>query len=659
MRKYQRVFAALLATSAVQTSAAVVPLAEAAKLFGEREDHWGVELSPSGQKVSYMAALPGGQSALMVLDLATERSNRILASKGASETLRWCGFVSDDWLACRYGGNVRYGTLIGSFSRMIAIKTDGSAIKPLGQKESVLDAYVRQSDGNIIDWQPGADNSLLLMRTNVPEVVRGPSRLNKLSGGIGVELVNVSNLRAKQVEMPRENVAYYLSDGHGELRIMAVDQVAANYQLTGVTNFHYRAPGSQNWQPLGRYNSVDATGILPDAVDRERNAVYVFEKLNGRDAVYRMALDGSATKTLVGSNDKVDIDSLLRLGRGRAVIGYSYNSDRRHAVYFDPGYEKLANGLAKALPKTPLVQFVSSSSDGRKLLVHASADTDPGTYYILDRDTRGMRPVMVSRDLLAGRALAPVTAATYRAADGTMIPAFVTIPRDGAAPGRPAVVLPHGGPSSRDEWGFDWLAQFLAARGYAVIQPNYRGSLGYGDEFLGENAFRNWTLALSDIEDGAAYLVSQGIADPNRLAIVGWSYGGYAALQSASLHPQRYKAVVAIAPVTDLAALKADQRGFVNSSLTADFIGKGQHVRKGSPLANAARIKTPVLLVHGDMDNNVLIHHSDEMAKALRAVNTPVEYLRYKGLEHQLDDSQARIEMLTRIGEMLDRTIGR
>src|SRR5206468_8309206 len=160
------------------------------------------------------------------------------------------------------------------------------------------------------------------------------------------------------------------------------------------------------------------------------------------------------------------------------------------------------------------------------------------------------------RPELEGRQLASVTSVAVPASGGVNIPAYLTLPPSGASKNLPAVVLPHGGPSDRDRWGFDWLAQFLAARGYAVIQPNYRGSSGFGDAWLGEEGFKAWRTSIGDVSAAARWLSSQGIADPKRLAIVGWSYGGYAALQSAVSEPSLYKAVVAVAPVTDLGKLK-------------------------------------------------------------------------------------------------------
>jgi dipeptidyl aminopeptidase/acylaminoacyl peptidase len=222
----------------------------------------------------------------------------------------------------------------------------------------------------------------------------------------------------------------------------------------------------------------------------------------------------------------------------------------------------------------------------------------------------------------------------------------------------PAIVLPHGGPSARDYWGFDWLAQFLAARGYVVLQPEYRGSAGWGDAWLNENGFKNWRTSIGDITASAKWLAAQGIADPDREAIVGWSYGGYAALQSAVTEPQLYKAVVAIAPVTDLGMLKADYADFTNAALVEQEIGDGPHLVEGSPLRQAAKIQAPVLLFHGDHDSNVGIAHSLKMAAALKAAGRESQLFAFSGLDHQLDDSETRTQMLVRIGQLLDRTIG-
>jgi dipeptidyl aminopeptidase/acylaminoacyl peptidase len=339
------------------------------------------------------------------------------------------------------------------------------------------------------------------------------------------------------------------------------------------------------------------------------------------------------------------------------VIGYSYAEEKRHTVYFDEEYKTLQASLSKAL-KSPSIDFVSTSSDGTKVLLFAGSDTDPGRYYLYDKPKKSIGEVLADRPQLAGRQFAPMKAVTYKAADGTSVPAYLTLPVGKPGKGLPAIVLPHGGPSARDEWGFDWMAQFFAARGYVVIQPNYRGSAGYGDRWLNENGFKGWRTSIGDVNAAARYLAGTGIADPNRIAIVGWSYGGYAALQAAGTEPGLYKAVAAIAPVTDLAMLKRDSANFTNKREVSKFIGDGPHVVEGSPVNVASQIRVPVVLVHGDLDNNVFIGHSDKMAAQLRKAGVPVEYLRYEGLDHQLASGEVRAQMLVKLAAHLSKTIG-
>ena len=249
-------------------------------------------------------------------------------------------------------------------------------------------------------------------------------------------------------------------------------------------------------------------------------------------------------------------------------------------------------------------------------------------------------------------------AITFPAADGTMIPAYLTLPLGQSATNLPAIVMPHGGPGDRDEWGFDWLAQFFAARGYAVLQPNYRGSTGYGESWFKQNGFKSWRTAIGDVNDGGRWLVQQGIAAPKTLAIVGWSYGGYAALQSAVLDPTLFKAIVAIAPVTDLDTLRHEHDNYSDFALVDAFIGKGPHVSQGSPAQNAARITAPVLMFHGDMDQNVGIGESRLMASRLRGAGKSVDLVEFKNLDHQLDDSTARTSMLDRADTFLREKMG-
>jgi dipeptidyl aminopeptidase/acylaminoacyl peptidase len=239
----------------------------------------------------------------------------------------------------------------------------------------------------------------------------------------------------------------------------------------------------------------------------------------------------------------------------------------------------------------------------------------------------------------------------------TIIPAYLTLPPGGAGKNLAAIVMPHGGPGDRDEWGFDWLSQFYANRGYAVLQPEFRGSSGYGQAWFQKNGFRSWQTAVRDIDDAGRYLQSAGIAAPGKLAIVGWSYGGYAALQSGVFDPDLFKAIVAIAPVTDVETLRSESRGFTNSALVDRFIGHGPHVQAGSPAQNVARIKAPVLLFHGDRDQNVGVGESRMMAARLKSAGKSVDYVEFKGLDHQLSDDDARADLLERSDAFLRKAL--
>jgi dipeptidyl aminopeptidase/acylaminoacyl peptidase len=627
-----------------------------AKAFGARDAVIRPDLSADGSRVIYITPGPARSSIAVIGNLDTGQYSQVASSNGDPDILRWCNFVSTSRSVCQItGNNIDNLVNVIGFSRLVSINNDGSDPKLLGQTDSFYDAHARQYDGDIIDWLEGTTGQVLMQRTYIPEEGKLGTRLVRTKSGLAVDRLNASTLSRQIVEEPRTGAGDYMSDGLGHVRLLEVPDVTPAGFVSGQIRYLYRTVGANDWKPL---TTADYQEFQPLAIDAETDQLYALKKKDGRYALYGIKLDGSLTQKLVAANSHVDIDDVVRFGDGQRVIGYTYAEEQGVVVYFDPEFKALSDGLSRALPQFPIVEFVDSSHDGRKLLIHAGSDRDPGQYYMFDRDKKSLTPAMVDRPELEGRVLASVKAVTISAPDGAQIPAYLTLPPGKDPKKLPAVVLPHGGPSARDYWGFDWLAQFLAARGYAVIQPEYRGSAGWGDAWLNQNGFKNWRTSIGDITASAKWLSQQGIADPDRLAILGWSYGGYAALQSAATEPTLYKAVVAIAPVTDLAMLKDDAQYFVNKELVEREIGAGPHVAEGSPLRHPADIVAPVLLFHGDRDSNVHIAHSQKMDAALKAAGHTSNLTIFKGLDHQLDDSTARASMLASIGQLLDQTIG-
>lgn len=648
--------AAMIATNA---PAQVQPgdSSDSAARFGSREDIEDISLSPDAKHLAFVMPNTGRGNKLYVVATDGGTPTPVLNATGTPEHITNCGWVSNQRLLCNIiiVNQEVAGPVV--LSRMVAIDSNGGNLKLVSKREG-SDAHGRAYfGGSVVAWLPDADGSVLVSRTYVPESKIGSNIANPREG-LGVDRIDTNSLAAKPVERPKPGATEYIGDGEGTVRILGITPVNSDGYQSQRTLYSYRKPGSRTWESLGTYDVLTGEGFDPYAVDAKLNVAYGFRKKDGRKGLYKVALDGTLAQTPVFVNDEVDVDGLIRVGRSRRVVGATYATDKRQAVYFDPELAKLSQSLGKALPGKPLVQFAGASGDESKLLVWAGSDTDPGRYYLLDRATKRMAALLPSRSQLEGVKLAPVKPISYRAADGTMIPGYLTLPPDSQGKKIPAIVMPHGGPGARDEWGFDWLAQFYANRGYAVLQPNFRGSSGYGDAWFQRNGFQSWRIAVGDVTDGGRWLVSEGIADPSKMAIVGWSYGGYAALQSAVVAPSLFKAVVAIAPVTDLAQLKADALAYSTGYLQQDFIGSGPHVREGSPAQNASEIKVPVMLFHGDLDSNVPVAQSRLMKSKLERAGTKNEFILYRGLDHQLNDSTARADMLRKSDQFIRTAIG-
>ena len=309
-------------------------------------------------------------------------------------------------------------------------------------------------------------------------------------------------------------------------------------------------------------------------------------------------------------------------------------------------------------------RIVSWTPDRKRAIILTSGPTDTGVYYFMDFATNqaselgpqyaGIRPDQIHE----------VRYVTYKAADGLDIPAYLTLPRGREARGLPLVVMPHGGPHSRDEPGFDWWAQALASRGYVVLQPQFRGSDGYGGAFM-RAGFGQWGRKMqSDLSDGVRWLAGQGMVDPKRVCIMGASYGGYAAMAASPLEPGVWRCAVAVSGVSDLKRMLTEERrqaGAENSLLVRfwkRYLGaerSADHLSDISPVNLAARYDAPILLIHGKDDLVVPYHHSEALARALQRAGKPVEFVTLQGEDHWFSRSATRSQMLSAAVAFVER----
>jgi dipeptidyl aminopeptidase/acylaminoacyl peptidase len=307
------------------------------------------------------------------------------------------------------------------------------------------------------------------------------------------------------------------------------------------------------------------------------------------------------------------------------------------------------------------VSLVSWSDNRRRLIVRVDSPTDVPGYAFVDLETKKADWIGPEYELQTND-IAPMRAITYRAADGMELNGYLTVPRGKVEKGLPLVVLPHGGPESRDTLGFDYWSQALASRGYAVLQVNFRGSSGFGHAYH-EAGYGQWGRKMqTDLSDGVRWLAAQGVIDPKRVCIVGGSYGGYAALAGATLDPEPYRCAASVNGVSDLRRMVAYSRSrgaewsqrywtrFMGAEDQGDPI-----LRDLSPAAQAAKAKIPVLLVHGRDDTVVPLEQSRVMAEALEKAGKPAELVILKGDDHWLSRGETRLQMLRAVVDFLEK----
>lgn len=390
-----------------------------------------------------------------------------------------------------------------------------------------------------------------------------------------------------------------------------------------------------------KFTSVYSCGVFetcgPIRFNKDNKRVYMMSNKGDRDLIQLVLFDPDTAKedfVEQDPNKRVDLDDAIFSEVTKELVGTVYVDDKARVLWKDKGFENDYNFIKKKLGDREIA-FGSSTKDETKFIVSTFSDVDPGTVWIFDRKTKNLSTLYQVREKLPRASLSPMKPVRYKSSDGLEVTGYLTLPKGLPEKNLPLVVLPHGGPWGRDNWGYSSFAQFLANRGYAVLMPNFRASTGYGKKFLDAGNGQWGDKMQDDITWGVKYLVDQGVADPKRVAIMGGSYGGYATLAGVTFTPDLYAAAVAIVAPSNLNTLLGSIPPYWEQIRTLFHKRMGDpntpegraQLERQSPLNHVAKIKTPLMIVQGANDPRVKKAEADQIVIALRERNYPVQYL--------------------------------
>jgi dipeptidyl aminopeptidase/acylaminoacyl peptidase len=466
-----------------------------------------------------------------------------------------------------------------------------------------------------------------------------------------VKRVDLATGVATLVEKAKDGVWDWYADDGGILR------AGVAYADRRWTVWYRDKPEEKLRAIRGKFDKDDDSAVDKFIFRGDQSWILTNER-TGRFALYKYDTKAGAIGAPIFEHPQVDVDDVLYDRATGKVKAVEYEDDRAHLEWLDADLKTLQERIDRALPNAVNV-LADWSDDQKRVLVFSYSGSNPGIYFLLDRSTSRMSPVLDPYPRIDPASLAEVTPVSYQARDGVSIPAYLTLPRHHDAKALPLVIMPHGGPFNRDHWEYDPMVQFLANRGYAVFQPEFRGSTGYGKTFV-EKGYGEWGRKMQDdLDDGVDWLAKSGRIDPKRVCIVGGSYGGYAAMWGAIRNPGRYRCAASIAGVSDLPSLLRHDRSLF--SATRYYREWRSHVggvgnvdlKTISPLNFASQMKVPLLIAHGEQDERVPVNQSHQMVAALSKAGAPVTSIFYAKDGHGFDNAADLEDWLRRLEAFL------
>ncbi len=603
-----------------------------------------MRISPNGKKLIYFQNAENS-TYLVSLDLATYKLTTITIVDNEKFKFRFADWANNEKVIFSVAVPYHRSGVPVTETRLLVRSADASdesrELVNAGAQKASDPEYESQFQDNIISMLPDDPKHILIALD-----LREP-------GSPGVHKINVDTRDITEVQHYKRDVRDWSADQQGRVRV----GLRFNSGTTTVTFILYDIE-EEKWRdawtskPLSNDPAVEPMGFGLDP-----NILYVRSDHNGRNAIFKVDVrDPELTLKLVAKDDTYDINGkLIYSQKTRDVIGVYHGEADGRRIYWDEFYKKFQEAVDKALPGT-INYLIDFSEDESKYIVYSTSDKVPGTYYLGDSKEKTLKLLSSDYPQLDGK-LQGNKKVTYSARDGQAIEAYLTLPAD-HKPGvpSPAIILPHGGPMVRDYGDFDYWAEFFASRGIVVLQPNFRGSSGYGRDFE-RQAIQNFGLTMQDdLTDAANWLIEEKLALPDRIAITGGSYGGYAALMGAVKTPDLFRCAISFAGISDLYLLVKSKQFFLNYGVVLKQLGSDRKKLKAvSPLEHVDKIKIPVLLGHGDKDRTVPVEQSRKMAKELKKMKKKYTYIELENGGHGLNLQKNRHEFFKAMDKFLNK----
>lgn len=612
-------------------------------------------LSPDGRYIAFLQTLDGNPW-LLILDLETKKTVRV--DPGRTRTGLRKEVANFRWISDRRIGFLTTVWDGEAFTGVSAVDCDGKNwVAFTGPDVDPSDPRPLLATQIIHSFGDKDQNVLMIDRGS-----------NEGSDRVYPDVVRVSTLKrnARTIVKNPGNVVGWVPDREGVIRVGITREGLRH----GVI---YRENEKTPWRTLPLSDPA-AGQITPLGFDYDgRRLIVVANNEHKRRAVYYYDLESGKLGDVIASHAQFDIipergtaaiDGFSLAGPvlselTETVVGIRYITEGPRMHWFDPGLASLQTGIDRLLPDMVNL-IVSRSRDEKRFLVLSFSDRDPGSYYLVD--LKSAKPEILR---LGARMegcppseMAQMFLIKYPARDGETIHGYLTLPVGEQRKGLPLVVLPHGGPFVRDTWQFHPLVQLLANRGYAVLQPNFRGSPGYGTEFYMRGKREIGRGMQHDIEDGTRWAIAQGFADPGRIAVVGASYGGYSALFALGHNPELYRCGISIAGVTDWTDIIKERRGEEYKYAYQHFrewIGdpKLEFLEQVSPVSFAGKITAPLFIVQGKDDRIVPPKQARKMEKALEKAGRPPQVLTFSNEGHRTKHEKNRVKLYQEIEQFL------